>query len=134
MIFSKTTLYALKILHVMASEKKEVFSGTYLHERLGIPLQYLRQLLTKLSKNGYIQSTRGRKGGFEFKKDPQEIFIADVIDSMEGLEAFNTCFLNFVECPFNNPCALHNAWQESREKIIEVLKTTSIANFTKNTG
>lgn len=130
MIFSKTTLYALKILHVMASEKKEVYSGTYLHDRLGIPLQYLRQLLTKLSKNGYIQSHRGRNGGFVFKKNPKEIFVADVIDSMEGLEAFNTCFLNFEECPFDNPCALHEAWQEARGKIISVLKTTSIANFT----
>ena len=118
----------------MASEKKEVYSGTYLHDRLDIPLQYLRQLLTTLSKHGYIQSRKGRKGGFEFKKDPKEIFIADVIDSVEGLEAFNNCFLNFIECPFESPCVLHKTWQESREKIIKVLKTTSIANFTKNTG
>ena len=132
MIFSKTTLYALKILHLMASEKKEVYSGQYLHDQLGIPLQYLRQLLTTLSKNGYIQSRRGRSGGFEFKKDPKEIFIADIIDTVEGLEAFNTCFLNFEECPFNNPCVLHEIWQESREKIIGVLKTTSIENFTNS--
>ncbi len=132
MILSKTTLYALKILHLMASEKKEIYSGSYLHDRLGIPLQYLRQLLTTLSKNGYIKSHRGRNGGFEFNKDPKEIFVADVIDSVEGLDAFNTCFLNFEECPFDNPCALHNAWQESRERIISVLKTTSIANFTDN--
>ena len=113
----------------MATHNEEVYSGKYLHEQLGIPLQYLRQLLTTLSKNGFIHSQKGRGGGFEFSKNPQEIFIAEIIDSMEGLEAFNKCFLNFEECPFNNHCAMHETWQESRKKIISVLKNTSIKNF-----
>jgi len=131
MNLSKTTLYALKILHFMATDKKEVYSAKYLHDQLGIPLQYLRQLLTTLSKNGFIHSQRGRSGGFEFLKDPKEIFLAAIIDSIEGLDAFNKCFLNFKECPFDNPCAMHETWQESRKKIIDVLMTTSIENFSK---
>jgi Rrf2 family protein len=131
MNFSKTTHYALKILHLMATDKQDVFSGKYLHDQLGIPLQYLRQLLASLSKNGFIKSHRGRSGGFVFSKDTKEIYIADIIDSIEGLEAFNKCFLNFEKCPFNNPCAMHDTWQESRKKIIKVLKTTSIENFSK---
>ena len=129
MNFSKTTSYSLNILSYMANHIDENMSAEYLHIKLGIPYQYLRQILTKLSKNGLINSTRGRSGGFELARDVSTIYIADIIEITEGLDGFNKCVLGFQTCPFENKCAIHDLWDGSRNNIIKILRETSLANL-----
>ncbi len=73
MNFSKTTSYAISVLSFMADHEKEKFSAKKLNELLDIPWPYLRQLLTKLSKSGFIFSTQGRNGGFQLQKPANKI-------------------------------------------------------------
>ncbi len=113
----------------MAQNRNEVCSANYLHKKLDIPHQYLRQLLTKLSKSGFIHSSRGRNGGFVFSKEISQIYIADIIDSVEGLESFNKCILGFTDCPFDVKCSMHDFWEKTRGSIINELKTTSLADL-----
>ena len=60
MNFSKTTSYAISVLSFMARHQGEMYSAKKLHEILEIPWPYLRQLLTSLSKSGFLKGTRGR--------------------------------------------------------------------------
>jgi len=129
MNFSKTTSYSLNILSYMANHSDEKMSADYLHSQLDIPYQYLRQILTKLSKNGLINSIRGRRGGFELARDVSTIYIADIIEITEGLEGFNRCVLGFQKCPFENKCAIHDLWDDSRNNIMKILRETSLANL-----
>jgi len=62
MALNRTTSYALRILIQMNEEPGKVISAKYLHDLLGIKKQYLRRLLTDLSRHGFIQSALGRKG------------------------------------------------------------------------
>jgi Rrf2 family protein len=133
MNFSKTTSYSLNILSYMAINEDRNMSAKYLHEKLSIPYPYLRQVLTNLSHNGFIQSKRGRSGGFTFKKPKNEIFIADIIDATDGLESLNNCILGFNKCPFDKQCSMHNVWEETRNNILKVLKETSLADITGRT-
>lgn len=129
MNFSKTTSYSLNILSYMANHSDENLSADFLNSQLDIPYQYLRHILTKLSKNGLIKSTRGRSGGFELARDVSTIYIADIIEITEGLEGFNKCVLGFQTCPFDNKCAIHDLWDDSRNNIIKILRETSLANL-----
>jgi Rrf2 family transcriptional regulator, iron-sulfur cluster assembly transcription factor len=131
MNFSKTTSYSLNILTYLANHRNESMSAEFLHSQLGIPYQYLRQVLTKLSRAGFITSSRGRRGGFEITRDTATIYIADVIEAMEGLDGFNKCILGFQECPFDNRCVMHSIWDESRNNIFNILKQTSLAQLIK---
>ena len=131
MNFSKTTSYSLNVLNYMAEHNGQLFSAATLHKELGIPHQYLRHLLTTLSKDGFIKGSRGRDGGFMLNKATDEIFLADIIDAVEGLDVFSTCIMGFQACPFDEKCAMHETWMETRDRIINILKTTSLADFRK---
>ena len=115
----------------MANHGNESMSAEYLHARLGIPYQYLRQILTKLSRTGFISSSRGRRGGFVITRDTATIYIADVIEAIEGLDGFYNCILGFKECPFDNRCAIHDLWDESRNNILNIMRQTSLENLIK---
>ena len=132
MNFNKTTSYSLNVLNYMAEHDGQRFSAATLHEKLGIPHQYLRHLLTALSKDGFIKGSRGRDGGFMLNRPCNEIFLADIIDAIEGLDVFSTCIMGFKACPFDEKCAMHETWTETRDRIIDLLKTTSLADFKKN--
>lgn len=129
MNFSKTTSYALTILNYMAEHDDMMFSAKALHETLGIPWQYLRQLLTSLSKDGFISSTQGRSGGFRLSKTPEQISLADIVDAVDGLKVMNTCIMGFRDCPFDHTCAMHETWEGTRDDILGVLRNTSLASL-----
>ena len=131
MNFSKTTSYALSVLSFLAEHEGENFSAKKLNEVLEIPWPYLRQLLTKLSKSGFICSTRGRNGGFQLAKAPDQIILADIIDSTEGLNVLGTCIMGFKKCAFNHSCAMHEVWEETRANILNILNTTSLDQLKK---
>jgi Rrf2 family protein len=116
----------------MAANQETNMSAAYLHQKLQIPYPYLRQVLKDLSRNGFIQSSRGRSGGFMFSKPIEDIFLADIIESTDGLESLNKCILGFGKCPFNSPCSMHSLWESTRAGILKVLKETSLATLLKN--
>ncbi len=129
MNFNKTTSYAMAVLSFMANHDNETYSAKKLHELLEIPWPYLRQLLTTLSKSGFIYSTQGRNGGFQLQKPSNQIVLAEIIDSVEGLQVLSTCIMGLKKCPFNHACVMHDMWQETRENILTVLNNTTLDQF-----
>jgi len=129
MNFSKTTSYALAVLNFMAANDSTTYSAKDLHNQLDIPYPYLRQLLTSLSKHGLISGARGRSGGFTLDKNPSDIYIADIIDAVEGFEVQSICIIGMKECPFDHACAMHNNWIEARDNMVSILTNTSLASL-----
>ncbi len=129
MILKKTTEYALSVLAFMATRNEEMYPAEYLYDELKIPRQYLRRLLTDLTKKGFIVSSRGRNGGFIFARELATINFTQVIEAMEGPEAMNTCLLGFTACILDHPCAMHDLWTEARSNMIETLTKTSFADL-----
>lgn len=129
MILSQTTEYALRALALMSQDERATYSSTFLHERLGIPRKYLQRLLTGLTKRGLIRSVRGRNGGYVFARSIKRIYLAQIIDAVEGFERIPSCLFGFKECPLNSPCALHDLWSGSQLTLIRALSTTSLADL-----
>ncbi len=129
MKLSKTSEYALRILIFMAKNPEELYTAKYLIEKLNVSDKYLRRLMTDLSKSGFIRSTQGRDGGYTFAKDIHDIFLYDIIDSVEGMEHLNDCVLGFNECSCSNPCAMHDDWIIIREKLNKVFNQTKLSDL-----
>jgi Rrf2 family protein len=132
MFLNKTTKYALSVLAYMSGQPDSIFSAELLHKELNIPRRYLRLLLTDLSKHGFIASNRGRAGGFQLSSDAHLISVADVIDKLEGLSSYEKCFFGIENCRNSTPCAMHKAWSETRETLVNSLTNTSIHDLGKD--
>ena len=112
MKLSKTSEYALRILSYMAKDSSQLYTAKQLIETLHISDKYLRQLMTVLTKSGLIFSIQGRDGGYSFAKNPADIFLSDIIDSVEGMNRYTGCILGFEHCSDDNPCVMHKVWVE----------------------
>jgi Rrf2 family transcriptional regulator, iron-sulfur cluster assembly transcription factor len=129
MILSQTTEYALRTLALMSQDERATYSSTVLHRRLGIPRKYLQRLLTDLTKSGLIKSVRGRNGGYVFARSITRIYLAQIIDAVEGFEREPSCFFGFRKCPVGDPCAMHDVWSAAQVTLIQALSTTRLADL-----
>jgi len=129
MNISKTSEYAIRVLSYMAIHEDELLSAEALHQKLKIPRNYLRTLLTDLTKKEIIRSSRGRKGGFEFSKNLDEITLFDIISIFEDTNLISTCLLGFSFCALDKPCILHNQWSKIREDFALILKETHLGTL-----
>jgi Rrf2 family protein len=82
---AKTEYACLAMLQLAA----DYDSGEPVHIRRiadenGIPARFLVQILLQLKGASLVASTRGAAGGYRLARPPREIYLADVIDVIEG--------------------------------------------------
>ncbi len=126
MQFNKTTEYTLRILSFMSLNESDLYSAIDLSEKLKIPYRYLRKQMIMLSKQGFIESTQGKQGGYKIAKALTDISLLDIVNATEDYTKENMCFFGFQECPLQNHCSMHDKWGEVRDKTFEILKTTTL--------
>lgn len=49
-----------------------------------IPANYLVQILNDLRTNGLVNSRRGKQGGYQLARPPEDITLADIIRAIDG--------------------------------------------------
>ncbi|HVN57276.1 MAG TPA: Rrf2 family transcriptional regulator [Bacteroidales bacterium] len=132
MNFKKTTSYSLSILSFMAKNPEKRVSADYLNRMLGIPYQYLRQLLTSLSQAGFISGSRGRNGGFVLGRGPEKILLSEIVNSCEGAEVLQRCIMGYTSCQFNESCPMHEIWESARKNLVGVLGSTTLTDLIRS--
>ncbi len=60
-------------------------------ERHGIPSPFLVQILQDLKRSGLVESTRGASGGYRLTRAPEEISLAEVLETVEGSGESTCC-------------------------------------------
>ena len=97
--------------------------------RQDIPLKYLQQILLALKLAGFVQSRKGRAGGYSLSRPPGEISLGEVVRAMEGPIAPVSCVSvsSYADCgcPHPETCSLRTVFKGARDAISDVLDGTS---------
>ncbi|MFA9391712.1 MAG: Rrf2 family transcriptional regulator [Prolixibacteraceae bacterium] len=132
MNLTSTARYAIRILSFMAIQDSKLVSAKFLIEKLNISDKYLRGLMTKLAKRGLIRSIQGRDGGYEISRPLDEIHLIEIIKAVEDVEKYTGCVLGFEECSSENPCALHDQWNNIKQDTYTFLNTITLNEIVKD--
>jgi Rrf2 family protein len=78
-------LYALQaLIHLAEAYERGLLAARAIAEAEGIPEKFLEGILLALKNARVVSSERGREGGYQLRKPPQEIFIGDVVRLIDG--------------------------------------------------
>lgn len=130
-LLSKSSQYAIQAVMYLARTAHE---QAPVHVReisnlLGIPHHFLGKILQTLSRHGIVASQKGMKGGFYLARNPDQVKLVEIVEAVEG-ETFRTeCFFGFPGCGESAPCLSHALWNDTREKILDSLRRTSVAEL-----
>ena len=136
-MLSKKAKYALQALLQLAKEYNQ--GPTLISElarREGIPKKFLELILLDLKRHGILQSKKGKGGGYFLGKNPQAIFLGQVIRVLDGPLApipcvSQTAYMKCQECKDEKTCGIRLVMQEVRDATAKILDSTSLADMIK---
>lgn len=133
-MLSKKTQYALQALSYMAAKNSE--EPTLIAEisaEKHIPLKFLENILLELKKAGFLNSKKGKHGGYFFAQSPNKIKLASIFRTIEGPIALLPCVsLNFYQkCDDCNEkkCGINRVMIEVRDNTLAVLDKRTVADL-----
>lgn len=128
-MFSKACEYGLKAVIYIATQSLEDqrVKITDVAENTGTPVAFTAKILGMLTKHKIVKSMTGPKGGFEIDKDKlHNTYISEIVYIIDGDNIYNGCALGLSECNAEKPCPMHYKFADVRNKLKEMLETTTI--------
>ena len=118
-----------------ASALSKPVALTMVAERQQISLPYLEQIFQDLRKFGLVESVRGAHGGFRLSRSPQEIWIGDIISSVEEVVDITRCQTSDGCLKGHARCLTHDLWADLSNQIDGFLNSVSLNDvISGNTG
>lgn len=99
-----------------------------------IPIRYLEQIMTRLRREGLLQSTRGPGGGYKLNRPPDQISLGEIIEILEGNVSVTTCLEDNPksQCPLEKTCFPRIFWSKLSKTIQSILNSISLQEFNEN--
>jgi len=135
MRISKRGEYALRALIDLGIAKEAGRPMLQIGELAGkenIPIKFLEQILVQLKTAGYLESKRGKLGGYFIKKPLKKISIGSVVRLIDGplapimcasVTAYERC-----SCPDEEHCGLRMLMIDVRNAIANILDRYTLAD------
>lgn len=131
--------YGLKALvHLAGLEEGQLAFVGDIATGNNIPKKFLDTILNELRNAGFVQSRKGKLGGYMLARPPENIQIGHVIRVLDGPLAPFPCAsrTRYVPCDDCDvaTCQVRHAMLEVRNAIADVLDQTSLAQMRANGG
>ena len=140
MKLSKRGEYALRALidfGVAQTVGRPLLQVSELADKEGLPVKFLEQILMQLKAAGYLESRRGKHGGYLLARPPENISIGQVARLIDGPLAPIACVSQTAyercSCPDEEHCGLRMLMLDVRNAIANILDRFTLADVVEIT-
>jgi len=124
------TDYALRVLVYAAARPTERCLTGDVAAAFGISRHHAVKVVNQLQHLGYLETVRGRAGGFALAQKPGSIRIGDVVRRTEATMDLVECFDRRTNtCPLARGCGLKGVIREAFDAFLTVLDRYSLADM-----
>lgn len=127
--------YALKTILDLALHYGE--SPITIHElakRADISTKFLEQILLALKRGGFVESKRGKIGGYLLAKAPSRIKVGEIIRFIDGpIEPVACVDKHYKGCSDINKCVFRTIWGKITEATAKVIDNITFEDLIKKT-
>lgn len=128
--YTNYALRSLQLAALKAPNRVKVDDVVKVH---GLARPHIVKIVHELGRAGYLETIRGRGGGFLLARPPEEIVIGEVVRLTEGpldvVECFNP---EKNTCPLIGICKLSKAMQKATKAFMDVLDDLTLADISSN--
>ncbi|MBO4354383.1 MAG: RrF2 family transcriptional regulator [Clostridia bacterium] len=132
MMISTKGRYAL---HVMIDLAQRASEGPVplsdISQRHEISMKYLEMIVSMLNKAGFVESYRGKSGGYRLTRDPGDYTMQEILELTEGTLAPVSCIEN--GCPKSAGCVTVKLWRNLDKLIEDYLKSVTLKDLVEDT-
>jgi Rrf2 family protein len=140
MKLSKRGEYALRSLinlGIAAKVGRPLVRVTELAKAEDLPIKFLEQVMQQLREAGFVESERGKHGGYRLAKTSSQIHIGEIVRLIDGPLAPIGCVSQTAYAPCNCPdeahCGLRMLMLDVRNAIAAILDRYTLADVVEVT-
>jgi Rrf2 family nitric oxide-sensitive transcriptional repressor len=132
MRLAEYTDYTLRVLMYCAAHPHRLVTIGELADHHGASKNHLMKIVNDLARQGVLQTTRGRGGGFRLLKDAASIRIGDVVRASETDLRLVECFDPQVNnCRLTPTCRLRRVFESALAAYLRELDAVTLADIAK---
>jgi Rrf2 family protein len=121
--------YATRILvHLADCDPETPAPKQVIAKAEGLTPDYVEQILIRLKSAGFVESHRGKTGGFSLSADPASITVRAVLESVEGDLSLAPCGAG-KPCVRANNCPTRPLWEKATSAMLRVFEGATIADL-----
>lgn len=122
--------YAVRIVSCLSKAEKRLDAKT-ISEQASVTQRFALKILRKLVANGLVKSFKGTQGGYELAKNPSEISLKDVIETVEGQYHFSRCLSEEYGCNrgMSGHCQFQRVFAQISEDVAKKLDSYTFDMF-----
>lgn len=113
---------------IIAREKEKMVSVKEISKILNVSCDHLSKVLQRLAKTGIVKSLRGPDGGFKFAKNPSEVNLMEIYESIEGKFNYHNCLLGKDVCK-SDKCVLGKLSEKINKEVHDYFMNTTVADL-----
>lgn len=102
---------------VLIARSGQSVNVTHIAQRMGASRNHLAKVMQRLVKDGFVKSTRGPAGGFVLNKNPEDITLLSIYESIEGPIELSGCPLAHKVCAIGQ-CLMEGVIGEATALVI----------------
>jgi Rrf2 family transcriptional regulator, cysteine metabolism repressor len=123
--------YALKALLDLALHYDHGLSTTHdIAKRINAPVKFLEQVLLELKNGGFVESRRGKVGGYLLAKAPIQITLGEVVRFIDGpIEPIACVEKGYTGCTDIYKCVFRKAWFDVGRATAEIVDKITFAKL-----
>ena len=105
--------YALRLMIDLAEQEPEKFVPLEeIATRQGISKKYLEIILKSLVQKNFLKGLRGKGGGYQLTRKPEEYSVGEILEVTEGTLAVVSCLqIDCAPCERKNFCKTLPMWK-----------------------
>ncbi len=132
MRLSEYTDYTLRVLMRCAREGDALLTIAETAETLQVSKNHLMKIVNDLARQGVLETTRGRGGGFRLLKAPADIHVGDVVRAGETDFRLVECFDPETDtCTLTPGCSLKGVLQRALQAFFSELDQVTLADLVR---
>jgi Rrf2 family protein len=130
-MFNKETEYAIRgLVYIQLQNYKKRRPGTAeVAKEIDAPPFFTAKILQRLVRSGFLESIKGKGGGFFFDPGKPKISLMNLITAIEGDKTYSGCAFGLKHCSIDNPCPLHEKYSPIREAINTLILEETIQSL-----
>jgi len=130
-MFNKETEYALRgLVYIKLQNLKSRRPGTAeIAKEIEAPPFYTAKILQRIVRVGFLESLKGKGGGFYFDETKPDLSLIKLITATKGDKSFSGCGFGLKHCDENNPCPLHEKYAPIRDSINKLISEETVQSL-----
>lgn len=125
------TDYSLRVLMFAALKGDRLSTIVEIAEHFDVSRTHLMKVVNDLGRAGYLNTVRGKGGGFRLAKKPAQIKVGAVVRDLEEELGVIGCMQQSDYCPIEEACVLRGALGEAMAAFLAALDRYTLADLVK---